>query len=501
MSQFVPIPSDQLPIPPVSTAQSSNDQPSLIRTADDASKSAGEPPLEVHTTTNNNPRSDTFPYRPIDVANNLLAQSQRNFALMEKPLSLAIQSMANTSSLAAAMVPHISPISANIFRLTEFAPEPLLAPLHDISRAFVPAMLSTNLHIERQLQPLFHSIHDAMIDDFHAKVARSSSAVASVLVETVRSCFTVDIEHVTQSFRSVLPRWEDFPPPALLFPELSAVNQILSMTSFLPDISWVTDLTDHINTILMALPDWASLNIKGWKERIKQRLMAAFRLARLCFAPSMSEDLMYQIADLIEASGKRSSITLLVWNYYARNNHARLQQAVDRWQDNPEYARRWRQIVLPAFQAHTRGDYGLSISALVPLVEGISGHIVKKNMLLPTKKPKKGLLGLGSTESVILRTLKIAGDEDNLESDTTDLTHWVRVKSVLGYIEDVFCKPLEFEVDYDLIHLGNRQLHRHGLSHGIQINAMTALNSLRLFLLLDTMHSLLQTYIARGGIM
>jgi hypothetical protein len=102
---------------------------------------------------------------------------------------------------------------------------------------------------------------------------------------------------------------------------------------------------------------------------------------------------------------------------------------------------------------------------------------------------------------VILRTLSTAGDEVNVDSDTTDLTHWVRVKSVLAYIEDVFCEDLEFERDYDYLHRHDREIHRHGLLHGIQTNAMTALNSLRLFLLLDTMHDLLQTYLTRGGIM
>jgi hypothetical protein len=77
----------------------------------------------------------------------------------------------------------------------------------------------------------------------------------------------------------------------------------------------------------------------------------------------------------------------------------------------------------------------LSIRALAPLIKGISSHVVKKNMLLPSKKPKRGLLGLGSTEDVIIRTLKIAGDEANLENDTTDIAHWVRVKSALAYKE------------------------------------------------------------------
>lgn len=208
---------------------------------------------------------------------------------------------------------------------------------------------------------------------------------------------------------------------------------------------------------------------------------------------------MYRIVDLLETSGRRSSITLLIWNYYARNNHALLRQAVERWRDNPEYERRWSSILLPAFQAHARGDYGLSISALAPLVEGISSHVVEKNVLLPLQRPRRGQLGLGSTKSVILRTLSTAGNEVNEDSETTDLTHWVRLKAALAYVEDIFCEELEFERDYDYLHSQDCEMHRHGLLHGIQTNAMTAFNSLRLFLLLDTMHYLLHTYLMKGG--
>ncbi len=260
-------------------------------------------------------------------------------------------------------------------------------------------------------------------------------------------------------------------------------------------------MTDHINALLAALPHWPQLDLKRLKERIKHRLVAAFSSLGLCFAPSMSEELMYQIVDLLELGGRQSSITLLIWNYYARSDHARLRQAVERWRDNPEYERRWHSVVFPAFQAHSRREYSLSISALAPLIEGIASHVVAKNRLLPAWNPRRGQLGLGATKSVILRALRTAGDEANLESDTTDLARWVRVKSALAYVEDMFCEDLDFELDYDHLHRDNRQLRRHGLAHGIQTSAMTALNSLRLFLLLDTMHDLLDSYITKGGIM
>ncbi len=490
MSQSNPTPADQPPTSPVSADQSCKEHALLAGTTNNDQTSAKA--LLI-----NDPRPGACLPRSRDLATRILAQAQHDFASMEKHLALERQAMKNI----AAMIPRVPPHPAYLFQdmglaaVMKVAPQPIMA-------TYRVATLSMSQYKAQQLQSLLQPICTVM-DDFHQTAAAASTvaSILSALAESVRSNFTVDIEPLVRSFRSVVSSWEILPPPEGMFPALNFVNQFPPIHAFLPDLGWLTNITDHINTLVAAFPGWPPLDLKRLKERIRHRLVAAFRSLGLCFAPSMSEDLMYQIVDLLETSGRRSSITLLIWNYYARNNHARLWQAVERWRDNPEYARRWRSILLPAFQAHTRGDYGLSISALAPLVEGIASHVVEKNVLLPAQKPRRGQLGLGSTKSVILRTLSAAGDEVNLDSDTTDLTHWVRVKSVLAYIEDVFCEDLEFERDYDYLHRHDLKIHRHGLLHGIQTNAMTALNSLRLFLLLDTMHDLLQTYLTRGGIM
>jgi hypothetical protein len=419
---------------------------------------------------------------------------------MEKHLAFHWQTMNNIAE----MIPHLPPPTTYLLKSIGFAAATEVVPQHimPIMPTYRAPILSTSRHEVQHLQSLFHSIH-TMIDDISTTVASASAAPLSLspLTESVRRNFTFDLEILIRSYSSVVSIWEILPPPEQMFQTLKAVNQFSLIHALPPDLGWLTNVTNHMNALVAAFPGWPPLDLRRLKERIKHRLIAAFKSLGFCFAPSMSEDLMYRVADLLESGSRRSSITLLIWNYYARNKHARLRQAVERWQDNPEYARRWSSILFPAFQAHTRGEYGLSINALAPLVEGIASHIVEKNVLRPAQKPRRGQLGLGSTKSVILRALRAAGDEVNLESDTTDLTHWVRVKSVLAYIEDVFCEDIEFERDYDYLHQDDREMHRHGLLHGIQTNAMRALNSLRLFLLLDTMHDLLRTYQMRGGIM
>lgn len=499
MSQFVPFPSDPLPILPDLADQSNNDQSTPIHPTDDASPSAEEQPLKTHGT-QNDPRPDALAPHSRDICQRIFADYQCAFPSIKASFALGTQLMPpHTSAFAAVSSPRVSlppPVAASWVK--EYSTTMAEVSRNTLSSAFGATLLSPDWQIGHQMQEMLQPARTMMAESVRGVATEVSSTIGSMLVEVVRSNSIATMELIGQSFKSMMPSWNAF-SLASTFPVLNMMKHFSPMSSFLPDMSWVKTLTDSINTALIAFPDWMP-NIRGWKERVRQRLLAAFRLIGICFAPSMSEDLMYQIADQVEAGNKRSSITLLIWNYYYRNNHARLQQAVDRWQDNPLYARIWRDYLLPAFRAHVRGEYGLSISALAPRVEGISSHVVKKNMILPQVPSREGVLGLGSPKSVILRALNTAGDEANLESDATDIAHWMRVKSAVVYVEDIFCKKLNFERDYDFIHQRDHQVNRHAQVHGIQIHAATALNSLRLFLLLDTMYDLLQKYSARGGI-
>lgn len=301
-----------------------------------------------------------------------------------------------------------------------------------------------------------------------------------------------DLLHTNAQWNALVPSFS-----ALALPTWNTAN-LLSLSSFLPDMRWLDSLTNSLNTLLHNDPIWEVL--KNVEKRVKHSLFAAFKDVGLCFAPSMSEDLMHRIAEVFASSGKRGVI-LLVWNYYARNNHKKLREMVEQWQENSVYARLWRVYLEPALRAHMNKDYGLSISTLTPRVEGISSYVVQRNDLRPhvVKNPRRGHLDLGDTKSVILRALNAIGDTRNLDQSHVSMSDWVRIKSAIGYIEDVFCKHLAFEQDYEHISDHERLMNRHGVSHGIQINVITPFNSLRMFLLLDTMYGLLQNYIAKGA--
>ena len=491
MPQSNPAPAGQpSPTTSIPAGTSRKEQTPFARTAtSDRASAKAIPP--------NNARPEAWVPPPTDLAARILAQAQRNVASMEKHFAFERQVLKNMAAVLPRVTPPPAYLMQDVGRLAAMnvVPEYIV----QTSRA---ATLAMSHYKAQQVQAMFQPLR-TVLDDVSETVAFASTAapLLSAHLESLRLSIVDDLERAARGARNLVSGWEILPPPAHMFPVLHVVNQFPPLHTFLPDLGWLSTVAEHMNALLAALPDWPPLDLERLKERMKQRLVAVFRRLGLCFAPSMSEDLMYRIADLLEMGARRSSITLVVWNYYARNNHARLWQAVERWQDNPEYARRWSSILCPAFQAHVRGEYGLSISALAPLVEGIASHVVTKNLLFPARPPRRGRLGLGSTRSVILRTLSVAGDEVHMDNDTTDLMHWVRLKSALAYVEDVFCEELEFERDYDYLHRQDHEMRRHGLLHGIQISVMTALNSLRLFLLLDTMYGLFQTYLTNGGLM
>jgi hypothetical protein len=253
--------------------------------------------------------------------------------------------------------------------------------------------------------------------------------------------------------------------------------------------------SSDLNAYVSSLPSLIIPSFQRFGERVRHWILAAFEHAGLCLAPSMSEDLMHQIAAW-SLKGDLRPVTLLVWNYYSRNNHARLRNAVYGWRDTPEFCARWR-FYEEAFKAHVQRLYSSSIRGLIPEIEGIAGRFVYVNGIKVS--PNRSGLDLKKTASVVDRMLNVAADIANLDTQATDMEHWIRVKSLKQYLENIFYENLAFEQNFDEVR-NRRKLSRHGSSHGIQIGSIMAMNSLRLFLLLDTIHYILQAYITKGGL-
>jgi hypothetical protein len=140
---------------------------------------------------------------------------------------------------------------------------------------------------------------------------------------------------------------------------------------------------------------------------------------------------------------------------YRRNRHEFIRRAVKKWWKVPYIAKRKR-IVLAAVRAHRRGEYALSIPALLPLHDGLSAEIFYASG------------GQRTGKIVVKQTAETASDR-----------FWgdLMYKVVDSFIYQDFNMKTERKP--------KRALNRHAVLHGRVINYPTEANSLRVILLLD----------------
>jgi len=147
--------------------------------------------------------------------------------------------------------------------------------------------------------------------------------------------------------------------------------------------------------------------------------------------------------------------------------------------------------------SHIGKIYEASVSTLIPHIEGIAStfvhNIVEKSGIM------KGMPNFGKTEAVILYMLNVAGDIPNLDASVSGFKGWIMVKSILQYVQNTLCRFIQFEQHFEDVRKLPR-IHRHGALHGIQLAHTTAMNSLRLFLLLDSIHYILESYKNNGKV-
>jgi hypothetical protein len=228
---------------------------------------------------------------------------------------------------------------------------------------------------------------------------------------------------------------------------------------------------------------WPQLvpNLKQLRKAVRDNLLAAFLRADLWPAPSMPAALLNKIGQL-EPDGDRRPVTLAVWNYYARQNHAALAQAVAGWMNDPEYAAR-RTTFEAALIGHRQKLYELTIPALLAAVEGIASDFVHGGVSTGSA-PK-----LGKSGQIVKYAIEAAGNAGIADQDDAELLHVVLVEAVVQHVQYVSFENTDFDTQYTEIRK-RRTLYRHGTLHGIQINYASAMNSLRCFLLLDALYAL-----------
>ena len=209
-------------------------------------------------------------------------------------------------------------------------------------------------------------------------------------------------------------------------------------------------------------------------EEAYAKLLAPFlEKSALWLTPSMPYTLWQNLKMPRSQEIEPKQIEKIFIDCFEENNWAVLIQIIAKWFENKIFANR-SQIIQDALEAHISGKYTLSIPTLLPQVEGILSSII------------------GKSAGKLINLLKEAFgkvEPDFLSSVAEDmLLKLAKSPFLLHGIEPSYFSPEKYSEWLDKRGiLEENTLNRHAILHGIQINYATKLNSLRTFLLLDSL--------------
>jgi hypothetical protein len=180
--------------------------------------------------------------------------------------------------------------------------------------------------------------------------------------------------------------------------------------------------------------------------------------AVLCQAGWLRMDRHFSIVELRESlvlhkTQGEAAMNDAILEYFSEDNYASLERMTKSWESVP-YLRDRNRIIADALFAHRSGLYTLTIPTLMPFVDGLSAEI------------------LGSTTKNAVA--KFAQDRR-----ANDPEIWVQ--GFCDFMADVFYKGYQFGKD------SAPYLNRHAILHGRVFDYPSALNSTRVFLLLDAL--------------
>lgn len=227
----------------------------------------------------------------------------------------------------------------------------------------------------------------------------------------------------------------------------------------------------------IAIASTEIINSNIFKELVRlvdfnRKAIDAFKDAEWPIAPSMSQSFLSHVIDM-HVQGKTRYISRTIIGYYHRNNFAILKSAIDSWDGNPLFTEHMG-IIQKAFEAHCRGEYELSVPALLPRIEGIlSKYVIDNN--LPAE--------LGKISQVYNAVIN--------ESDEYNLSVWAISNTLLYHLQTNTYVFSDFE-DEITKSMNNRIVTRHTVLHGISSNYNRPIHSLKAFLLLDAISALIK---------
>ena len=169
----------------------------------------------------------------------------------------------------------------------------------------------------------------------------------------------------------------------------------------------------------------------------------------------------------LEREGKTSGIDCFLCSLFNENDGARLGERIEDWFKLPYLADR-KQIILDSLEAHKSGKWTLTVPALLPLVDGLMRRF-RKEHLGRSKNPKR------------------SNSEDKFAAYYRRKQPRLFGKSVASFIREHMFATFDFNNG-----ASPSSINRHAILHGQIFDYGTEANSLRVFLLLDTISQFVQ---------
>jgi hypothetical protein len=165
--------------------------------------------------------------------------------------------------------------------------------------------------------------------------------------------------------------------------------------------------------------------------------------------------------------GKTSEIDCYLCSLFNESDGARLRERIAAWFKLPYLAER-KPIILDSLEAHKAGKWTLAVPALLPLVDGVMRRF-RKEHLRRSKNPKRSLHADKFVDYYRRNQPKLFG------------------KSLASFVREHMFAKFDFNNG-----VSPSSINRHAILHGEIFDYATEVNSLKVFLLLDTISQFVQ---------
>ncbi|MFW6116751.1 MAG: hypothetical protein ACOC6F_03395 [bacterium] len=197
-----------------------------------------------------------------------------------------------------------------------------------------------------------------------------------------------------------------------------------------------------------------------------RRLERALRQYHWWPVPGLPDEFYLGILELI-GDGQTRGVNRYICDWFSWNRYRRLGRMVRRWANN-EYFRRRRPIYNQPLQAHRRGWYNLTVPALIPLVEGVARDYLQGQHGITERSGRRAI------EEALDRNIPPGAFREELQQAL------IRFLTSSTFADTRGVLPSGYE------------LNRHGVAHSRHLRYGTEANSLRCFLLLETLYQFIE---------